>query len=316
MKTLSVAIILSITISTVAFSQTATHNDQFKRHIAELQKSPDDQALREKIIKLALTLDPKPEIPEDAERFNARGKAAVKDAQSQKDFAEAAIEFEKATLAAPWLANPYFNLADTQSKSGDYAKAAQNLKLYLLAAPDSPDAKAVKELMYEMEFKAEKIEKAKAEEQRREKEARDEQKRRDAAAAAERRRQEEIAVWQRAQAERLESAKEERRKPIRVKYEGSTWVYVYKPAPAIEYYITCERDSFHSYEWDTRAGERYREQILIDLAEVNGDEFECSPLSPGYSVTKYTISPDGKKITQTFINNVGGRMTNVYKRQK
>ena len=103
-------------------TSTTAPADLLKQSVAELQKAPGDSALREKIIKLALTLNPKPEIPEDAERFNARGKAAVKEAQTQKDFAEAAGEFEKATLAAPWLANPYYNLADTQSKAGDYAE--------------------------------------------------------------------------------------------------------------------------------------------------------------------------------------------------
>ena len=72
-----VCILLRNTSPCVAQVSDAKSPNQLKHYIAELQKSPDDQALREKIIKLALTLNPKPEIPEAAERSNARGKAAV-----------------------------------------------------------------------------------------------------------------------------------------------------------------------------------------------------------------------------------------------
>src|ERR1700738_3831653 len=153
-------ILLLLAFNCVAFAQ-ENPREQLKQYVADLQKSPDDQALREKIIKLALTLDPKPAIPEDAERFMARGAAAIKDAKVESDFKDAAQEFEKATLAAPWLANAYYNLGVAQSKAGDYGGAARSLKLYLLAAPDAPDVKEAKSLMYEMEDKKGKIGKAK-----------------------------------------------------------------------------------------------------------------------------------------------------------
>ena len=54
-----------------AFAQDSTSTaDTLRQYVADLQKSPDDQELREKIrekiIKLALTLNPKPVVPDEA----------------------------------------------------------------------------------------------------------------------------------------------------------------------------------------------------------------------------------------------------------
>jgi tetratricopeptide (TPR) repeat protein len=126
------------------------------QYIADLQKNPNDYALREKIIRHVQTMKPAPAIPEEAERYMARGSAAVKGAKNEKDFQDAAAEFEKASLAVPWLPAVYYNLGITQDKAGKYREAIQSLKLYLIAAPDAPDAKAVKTLVYEIEYRQEK----------------------------------------------------------------------------------------------------------------------------------------------------------------
>jgi hypothetical protein len=99
--TLVLALALVWTQSVSAQTQPAAVQDTLKQYVADLQKKPDDQALREKIIKLALEMKPAPAIPEEAKRFMARGVAAVKDAKSADDFKDAVAEFEKAALAAP-----------------------------------------------------------------------------------------------------------------------------------------------------------------------------------------------------------------------
>ena len=164
------ALILLIAVCPTFAQDSSSLRDQLKQLIADLQKSPSDTALREKIIKLALTLDPKPVVPEETKRFVARGLAAAEEAKETKDYRDAAAEFEKASLAAPWLGQPYRDLGIVQDKAGDYAAATRNLKLYLLSEPDSAEAEKAKELIYKIEFKQEKAEKeleAKAEEQRR-----------------------------------------------------------------------------------------------------------------------------------------------------
>jgi tetratricopeptide (TPR) repeat protein len=133
-----------------------TPQQTLTQYISNLQKNPKDYALREKIIKHVQTMSPAPEVPETAERYMARGSAAVKGAKVENDFQDAVSEFEKASLAAPWLPAIYYNLGITQDKAGKYREAIQSLKLYLLAAPDAPDVKAVKNLVYEIEYRQEK----------------------------------------------------------------------------------------------------------------------------------------------------------------
>lgn len=112
----------------------------------------DDQRLREKIIGIAQKLDPLPAIPEEAKRHMGRGKAAFKVAENPEDSKTAADEFKKASDLAPWWGDAYFNLGLAYEQAKMYREAVFNLKLYLLAAPGSPDAEKVKEKLYELEF--------------------------------------------------------------------------------------------------------------------------------------------------------------------
>jgi tetratricopeptide (TPR) repeat protein len=83
-----------------------------------------------------------------------RGTAAFKVAESPDDFKLAAEEFKKASDVAPWWPEAYFNLGLVKEQQKEYEKAIFDLKLYLLAAPQGPDAKSVKQKIYEMEFLA------------------------------------------------------------------------------------------------------------------------------------------------------------------
>lgn len=129
-------------------------------YVSSLQSASEgsskDQQLREKIISLVQKITPPPAVPDEAERNLARGRAAVKSATQTKDFEDAANEFKRALRAAPWVAEGYYNLGVVQDKAGRYQDAIRSLKLYLLAAPNASDAKEVKALIYEIEFRQEK----------------------------------------------------------------------------------------------------------------------------------------------------------------
>jgi tetratricopeptide (TPR) repeat protein len=148
------AVVMLVSVATAQ-----SPRDQLQELTTQLQQSPGDEALHKKIIALALTLSPMPAVPEETERRMARGIAAFKEAKSLSDYKDAVVEFEKATLAAPWYADAYYNLGQARAKAEDYAGAAASLKLYLLAAPAAKDAAAAKTLMYEMEYKQEKADK-------------------------------------------------------------------------------------------------------------------------------------------------------------
>src|SRR6266567_7745754 len=97
--------------------------------VADLQKTPGDDALREKIIKLVLTLNPKPALPDDAIAHEGAAEYAFKNAKANSDYSDAAKEYEKALLAAPWVAADYFNCAVAHEKAGENKDAIRNFNL-------------------------------------------------------------------------------------------------------------------------------------------------------------------------------------------
>ncbi|MBI4808628.1 MAG: hypothetical protein HY799_06760 [Nitrosomonadales bacterium] len=157
---------LSLLFAALILSNTAyaeSPREQLKQMVGQLQANPDDDALREKIIKFAQKLKPAPAIPEEAERRMARGTAAFKGAKSIADYQKAAQEFDQATLAAPWYGDAYFNLGVTQDKAENYESALRSLKLAILAIPNSKDIKA---LIYEVEYRSENSPEARAAKER------------------------------------------------------------------------------------------------------------------------------------------------------
>ncbi len=127
--------------------------------------SADDQSIREKIIQMAQKLDPPPAISKEAKKYMTRGEAAVELATDEAGFQKAAGEFSQAVRLVPWLAEGYFNLGLVQEKAGNITEAIRNLKLYLLAAPDAPDAETVETQIVKLEYKMEEAPKIHAQQQ-------------------------------------------------------------------------------------------------------------------------------------------------------
>ena len=107
----------------VSIAQAQTPQATLTQYIADLQKNPGDYALREKIIRHVQTMKQKPPLPEEAERYMARGAAAVKGAKTEKDFQEAAAEFEKASLAARRLLQPRDHSGQGRQIQGSHPKS-------------------------------------------------------------------------------------------------------------------------------------------------------------------------------------------------
>jgi tetratricopeptide (TPR) repeat protein len=140
----------------ISIAQAQTPQATLAQYLADLQKSPDDYVLREKIIRHVQTMRPAPAVPDEARRFMNRGLAAAEGARTENDYKDAIQEFQKAVNSAPWLGSGYQNLAVVQDKAGQYAQALQNVKLYLLTNPPSADAEAAKTLMDKIEYRQEK----------------------------------------------------------------------------------------------------------------------------------------------------------------
>jgi hypothetical protein len=141
-------------------SMSSLAEEKLKHCVADLQKAPGDTALRERIIALALTMSPPPEVPADARRHMSRGVAAVEDAKTPEDFKDACNEFLQATTIAPWLGNAYRNLAIAQDKAGMYNESLASLRLYLLTQPSAADADWAEDLKSKVEYRRDKAAKA------------------------------------------------------------------------------------------------------------------------------------------------------------
>jgi len=132
--------------------------NQLQQLTTQLQQSPGDQALRETIIALALTLNPKPATPDPATMAEGAAEYAFRNAKGNSDFSDAAKQYEKALLLAPWLAADYFNCGIAHEKAGENKEAIRNFNLYLLAAPTADDAQAVKKRIGGLQYVAQKAE--------------------------------------------------------------------------------------------------------------------------------------------------------------
>jgi tetratricopeptide (TPR) repeat protein len=147
--------------------------EALSHYVTALQSTPEgsdaEQWLREKVIKLALKIQPSPAIPEEARKFSVRGQAAIREAKNPSDFQEVAKEFIKALRIAPWWADGYFNLGLAQEKAGQLNEAIQSLKLYLLASPNASDGRKVQDQIYAIEYQQEKVRKEAMERKEREK---------------------------------------------------------------------------------------------------------------------------------------------------
>ncbi len=146
----------------VAAEQAGSLREALTQDLKALQSLPDPpplgtvQRLRERIIKLVAQLTPPPAIPEEAQRHATYAKTAFRDAKSPNDLRDAIQELKEALRLAPWWEELYYNMAAALEKREEYGEAARNLQLYLLAAPDAPDAAVVKQKVFELEFKAKK----------------------------------------------------------------------------------------------------------------------------------------------------------------
>ena len=250
-----------------ANSSTTSPQNQLQQLTTQLQQSSGDQALREKIITLALTLNPKPATPDAAIMAEGAAEYAFKNAKSNVDYSKAAKQYEKALLLAPWLATDYFNCGVAHEKAGENKEAIRNFNLYLLAAPNADDAQAVKKRMGGLQYAAQESEDAASEQAR--------------------------AANERASAAALQTA-------VYKGLEGGVWEYKYDAPEQIRYHNRRTLE-VHGHEieeyWSDDLNARRRElhgtfnsrqfQIFVEGRTVGGIS---APIH-------FTISDDGQTIT-------------------
>lgn len=140
-----------------------TQAEQLKQMVTQLQTTPGDNALRERIIKLAPTVKPAPVISDEAIRFEGRAQFAFANAKSDGDFLVAAQEYEKAVIAAPWVQGYYSDLCKIYEKAGKFEDAKRHCGFFLIGLTDPTQITEVKRRIAGLEFGIEKTVTANAE---------------------------------------------------------------------------------------------------------------------------------------------------------
>ncbi|WP_332776485.1 tetratricopeptide repeat protein [Polaromonas sp.] len=152
MKSINKLIILIFTLLALAASAYAqSPREQLNQMVQQLQQTPTDNALREKIIKLAQDVKPALAVPPEAKRAFVMGGTYQKEAKSSEDFGLAVKAFQDASTAAPWWGDAYYNLSVALESAKRYDEAKNALTLYLLTKPK--DAEQAQERLYAIEAK-------------------------------------------------------------------------------------------------------------------------------------------------------------------
>jgi tetratricopeptide (TPR) repeat protein len=153
MKTRIPVIILAVLFCflTAAADDSGT-NASFQRAVAEHQQSPTD-ATAEKLIKVVATMNPKPDIPDEANRHFVKAATFMKKAKDKSDYQLAVKEYRQALSIAPWWGAACYNKGIALQSAGQLDEATTDFKLYLLTNPD--DAAAVKNRIYAIEAEKE-----------------------------------------------------------------------------------------------------------------------------------------------------------------
>jgi tetratricopeptide (TPR) repeat protein len=143
-----------LALSSVA-AQAQSPREQLNQMVQQLQQTPNDTALREKIIKLGQELKQAPAIPEEARGYFVKGSTITKAVTDASQQALAIDNFNKALAIAPWWGDAYYNLAVAEELAGQLDEAQSSLKLYILTSPGEKEARDAQDRIYALDAKKE-----------------------------------------------------------------------------------------------------------------------------------------------------------------
>lgn len=155
MKRISLAALLVFVLIFVFMSavQAQSPQETLKQYISDLQKNPNDNALREKIIKYVQTMSPSPNISEEARRHYVMAKTLFDEAKKAEDFNESIAEFRNALLIAPWWSEANRQIGLALEAARRYDEAVTYIKLYMATNPGDERIRAAQDELYKIEAK-------------------------------------------------------------------------------------------------------------------------------------------------------------------
>ena len=151
--------IIIFAIALFAFMASAhaqSPREQLSQMVEQLQKTPTDNTLREKIIKLAQDMKPAPAIPEEANRAFVKGNVFQKEAKDASGFELAISAYRDALRVAPWWSDAYYNLAVALESARKFDQAIAATRLYMASLPvGGAEAREAQNRIYALEAKSE-----------------------------------------------------------------------------------------------------------------------------------------------------------------
>jgi tetratricopeptide (TPR) repeat protein len=157
MKSASKLTIVALTFLTLAASADAqSPREQLQQMVEQLQKTPTDNALRERIIKLGMEIKPAPAIPEEANRAFVKGNVFQKEAKDASGYDLAISAYREALRVAPWWGDAYYNLAVALESANKFDEAIASIKFFMVSVSGgSAEAREAQNRMYAIEAKNE-----------------------------------------------------------------------------------------------------------------------------------------------------------------
>ena len=155
MRTTGKLIIFILTFLAMAVSAYAqTPREQLQQMAEQLQKAPNDNALREKIITLAASIKPAPAIPEEAREPFVMGATVLKKSSDPAGASKAVDLFTQALNIAPWFADAYYNRAIAREAAGQYELAIDDIKFYLEFKLTDAERREAQDKIYSLKAEA------------------------------------------------------------------------------------------------------------------------------------------------------------------
>jgi len=139
----------------VLTAEAQTPQEVLNYYLSNLQKNPNDSALREKIIKLVQTMKPAPAISEEARKYFVKAATIQKEAKEAGSYELAVTAYNQALLVASWWPEAYYNLSLALETLGRFDEAVGALKLYILTGPGAAEAREAQDRVYEIEARKE-----------------------------------------------------------------------------------------------------------------------------------------------------------------
>ena len=136
--------------SFASHAQMTTPQQVLQQYVADLQRSPDDTSLREKIIKHVRTMKKAPAIPEEARRHFIEGNALLKAAKDQKGYELATDAYRQCLLIAPWWPEANYNFAVALELANRFDSSMNALKLYIATNPGEEESRKAQDKIYEI----------------------------------------------------------------------------------------------------------------------------------------------------------------------